>query len=579
MKGNGGVALKEISTPTALAESVDTGMVAIMRCLLALVALVVVYVDPAETPWRGLTLASVFGYALYSAVLCMDGARAALPSRTLPWIDALFFAYLVALTHGASSVFFHFFFFAIVAAAFSRGLKEGFALTMAATLSFAIIGLAGYAAGAPYEVAHSITRTISLFILGYMISYWGEHEITLHRRLGLLRELSGLVNPRDGLDKVMAQNLGRILDFFDAQSCVLVFAKSGASTRLLYRADRERPFTAFPPDEISDALAWPLLALPPTLYVSFAAGAGSLRKSAPRLVAWEPRAGRRQHGLHAQCAELASFLETSAFATVPYKQSEGIAGRLYLASSTRRFSEQETEFLAQVVAQMAISVNSVMLLDELAHDAAQQERSKISRDIHDTTVQSYIGLKLGLEALYRDISPGSQGAARIKELLDMATLTVDDLRGYIDRLRGRPTARPETQLVEQLKEQQRRYREYHGIDVKLQSAAVPRVDDRLAGEAYQVVCEALSNVFRHTAAKQAFVDLRREANTLAIEVGNDSPAGASTPPFMPRSITERTMALGGNVQVRLNNGGHDIVRVTIPFLAQEEQRRREHARP
>jgi signal transduction histidine kinase len=98
----------------------------------------------------------------------------------------------------------------------------------------------------------------------------------------------------------------------------------------------------------------------------------------------------------------------------------------------------------------------------------------------------------------------------------------------------------------------------------------------LAGEAYQVVCEALSNVFRHTAAKQAFVDLRCEANSLAIEVGNDSPAGASTVPFMPRSITERTMALGGNVQVRLNTGGHDVVRVTIPF--QEGQRdRAQHA--
>jgi hypothetical protein len=38
-------------------------------------------------------------------------------------------------------------------------------------------------------------------------------------------------------------------------------------------------------------------------------------------------------------------------------------------------------------------------------------------------------------------------------------------------------------------------------------------------------------------------------------------------PLMPRSITERTMALGGQVQVRLNNDGHDVVRVTIPLAA------------
>jgi hypothetical protein len=40
-------------------------------------------------------------------------------------------------------------------------------------------------------------------------------------------------------------------------------------------------------------------------------------------------------------------------------------------------------------------------------------------------------------------------------------------------------------------------------------------------------------------------------------------------PFIPRSITERAMSLGGNVQVRLNNGGHDVVKVTIPLVAPE----------
>ena len=155
----------------------------------------------------------------------------------------------------------------------------------------------------------------------------------------------------------------------------------------------------------------------------------------------------------------------------------------------------------------------------------------------------------------------------------MATLTVDDLRGYIDRLRGRLSPRPEAQLLAQLEEQRRRYRDYHGIDVKLHSASTLQVSDRVAGEAYQVVCEALSNVFRHTSAKQAFVDLRCDADSLAIEVGNDSPRGVSTPPFMPRSITERTMALGGKVQVRLNNEGHDVVRVTIPLLAHDDRGR------
>ncbi len=547
-------------------------MVAIMRCLLALAGLVVVYLDPTHARWVELAYSSLIIYAAYSAILCVRAVRGSFALRAQPWIDAFFYVYLVALTHGTGSIFFTFFFFAIVAASFSRGFREGFAVTMLAVLSFAVIGLAGYAAGAQFELAQALTRTISLYILGYMISYWGEHEITLRRRLGLLRELSGSVNPRAGLDSVMEQNLTRLLEFFGAQSCILVFAKAGDSTRLLYRADRSRPFAVFPPDHVSSALAGPLLCLPPQLYVSFDGRSGWLREPSLRLLAWEPGASRGERTLHAQCAELASFLETPSFASVPYQQADGIAGRFYLTSPTHRFGEQETEFLGQVVAQMATAVNNVMLLDELALNAAQQERSKISRDIHDTTVQSYIGLKLGLEALYRDISPNAPGVRRIKELLDMATLTVDDLRGYVDRLRGRQSGRHEAQLLSQLEEQQRRYRDYHGIEVKLQAATTLSVNEHVAGEAYRVVCEALSNVFRHTSAKQAFVDLRCDAESLAIEVGNDSPAD-STPPFMPRSITERTMALGGNVQVRLNNDGHDVVRVLIPLASPRGTRR------
>ena len=567
-----GAAVHQGTLPTALAESVDTGMVAIMRCLLALVGLVVIYLDPGRTPWVELTYASLLAYAAYSSVVCAVTVRHPLAQRAQPWVDVLFYVYLLALTEGAGSIFFHFFFFAIIAASFSRGFRDGFAVTMVATLAYAVIGLAGYAAGAQFELGLALTRTISLYILGYLISYWGEHELTLRRRLSLLRELSGSVNARTGLDNVMAKNLTRLLEFFGAQSCLLVFVKAGASTRLLYRADRSRPFAVFPPDEVSNALAWPLLGLPPEVCVSYDGRRSWIHKGTPRLFTWEP-GDRSDRALHGQCAEVATFLETASFASVPYKQTEGITGRLYLTSQTRRFTAQETAFLAQVLGQMATAINNVMLLDELAVNAAQKERSKISRDIHDTTVQSYIGLKLGLEALYRDISPSSPGATRIKELLDMATLTVDDLRGYVDRLRGRTPARADTELMARLEEQRRRYRDYHGIDVKLNSASTLQVNDRIAGEAYQVVCEALSNVFRHTAAKQAFVDLKCDDEALAIEVGNDSAPDSGTRPFMPRSITERTMALGGRVQVRLNNDGHDVVRIEIPLLAHEQAAR------
>jgi signal transduction histidine kinase len=152
----------------------------------------------------------------------------------------------------------------------------------------------------------------------------------------------------------------------------------------------------------------------------------------------------------------------------------------------------------------------------------------------------------------------------------MATLTVDDLRDYIDRLSGQYARRPSVNLIAGVLEQKRRYRDFHGIDIEVRCDEGLQLSDWVAGEAYQIVCEALSNVFRHTQAKQTFVSLSAQAGALQIEVGNAA-ASAGTPPFLPRSINERALSLGGSVDVLLANGEHDLVRVRIPLSTRARQ--------
>ncbi len=329
---------------------------------------------------------------------------------------------------------------------------------------------------------------------------------------------------------------------------------------MLYRAEAAKPFAILRAEELTDASAAELLALPPTVYAT----CGLAWPRSPRVIAWDQVRGRHDGAVREQCLLLANLLECAGFATVPYKQPRGIVGRLYMLSATRRYSIGDTEFLGQVANQIAVSVNNVMLLDSLTHDAALQERSKISRDIHDSTVQSYIGLKLGLEALYRDVGTESRVAARLKELLDMATLTVDDLRDYIDRLSGQYARRPSVNLIAGVLEQKRRYRDFHGIDVDVRCDEGLQLSDWVAGEAYQIVCEALSNVFRHTQAKRTFVSLSAQGGALQIEVGSAAGA-AGTASFLPRSINERAVSLGGSVEVLLGKEEHDLVRVRIPL--------------
>jgi len=95
--------------------------------------------------------------------------------------------------------------------------------------------------------------------------------------------------------------------------------------------------------------------------------------------------------------------------------------------AVRRLSDADAEFLRQAVDQIAAVADKLALVDAIMAGAAQLERSRISRDIHDTTVQPYIGLKLGSR---RCSAPQTTSPVRkqLDELVEMARLVVHDLR-------------------------------------------------------------------------------------------------------------------------------------------------------
>ena len=102
-----------------------------------------------------------------------------------------------------------------------------------------------------------------------------------------------------------------------------------------------------------------------------------------------------------ECKALANLLDTQCFLTVPYTQQDGSAGRIFLIPQKQTLSQSDIDFVVQLVTSISRVVESMHLMDELVSESAKHERFRISLDIHDTTIQPYIGLKLGLDALNR----------------------------------------------------------------------------------------------------------------------------------------------------------------------------------
>jgi signal transduction histidine kinase len=550
-------------------EAVDARMLVVVRCVLAFAALAIIFIDPLEpSRWVVLTYSSLVLYCLYSAAAVWMSFRAGWPTpgRATYWSDVGFYVYLVALTQGTSSIFFFFFFFSIIAASFSRGHREGVLVTGASVVLFLVVGLLTAPSGAAFELDRTLIRPIYLFGLGYMIAYWGGYEIQLRRRLRLLQEMSSVWNPRFGVEHTIGSNLDRLLDYFDADACILVLRRHASPPSYqMCSATRQKTGRSTVCKDITESTANELMQLPGTVG---AIHRDTLNWRLPGFYAhfvYNLEAKIRTPGFFDVCRALANLLDARAFVTVPYDQRDGTSGRLYVTSQRPRFGRQDIDFLAQFASTLSIVIENMSLLEELVFKAAENERLKVSRDLHDTTLQPYIGIKLAIDALNREAGTDNPLSTRIAKLGEMVGETIRDLRNLASTLREKERL-PGEFLSSALANLVDRYRRFYGIEVEMKSDISPALDGRLAEEAYQIVAEGLSNVLRHTNSKKASVSVRCEDARLRVDIANptgDEPNSDSS--FTPRSISERADALGGTATVDRSPDSYTVVRVEIPF--------------
>ena len=547
-------------------ETIDARMLVLLRCVLAFSALLVVVADPPKV--SSLVELAYFGvgvYFVYTALLAAIAYRLQWPAppRTLHWADVVFYSFLVALTGGTNSIFFLFFFYSIMVASFCWGSREGILVTVASSVLFVTGGLSSREL---HGQDITLVPAVYLLIFGYLISYFGGYERLLRHRLALLREINNHWNPRFGVDHTHGTNLDRLLEFYGGKSCVLVLrCPTPALNYVMYSASRDKPGYSSTPSYVAESAAGAFLRLPDSLAAFYHGPARSWWGRLRGYSGYDFELGAQTNSFYADCAAWANLLDTQVFVTVPYVQRDGASGRIFLTTDHGGFTHADIDFLAQVSDAMSTVVENMSLVEQLISKAAEHERNAISRDLHDTTIQPYIGLKLALDALHREGGSGNALSQRISELINMAEMSIRDLRQYASTLKDK-AAMPGGFLVTAVKNQAERMGRFYGVNVEVTSDISPRLQGRLAAEAFQIVAEGLSNVLRHTAAKKAFVNILCENSHLLLKIGNEAGNGVGElASFTPRSISERVQLLGGRTFVEQRQGGQTVVHVTIPM--------------
>jgi signal transduction histidine kinase len=209
-------------------------------------------------------------------------------------------------------------------------------------------------------------------------------------------------------------------------------------------------------------------------------------------------------------------------------------------------------------------IDNIRLVDRLASDAAEEERRRIARDIHDSIIQPYVGIQLGLIGLQGKLAAGGHDVeGDIERLIKLTENGITDLRNYVSGLQD--SGQSEGSLLPAVKRFAKKFSQATGLTVEIEANSEIRVNDRLAAEVFQMVAEAFSNVRRHTLAERVTTRLKCFEGQLVVRIENDRANGSASSDFTPRSITERALALGGQAHVEPWGLGGAAVVIEIPL--------------
>lgn len=197
----------------------------------------------------------------------------------------------------------------------------------------------------------------------------------------------------------------------------------------------------------------------------------------------------------------------------------------------------------------------IQLLADQVIQAQEDERRRISRELHDDTAQVLFAQLLRVTAL--KASTNEELRATAEELEDLIVEAIESVRRLALELR--PPALDDLGLRDALAELAQRFEDQLGIPVTL---TVTGLRERLGSEMelvlYRVAQEALTNVAKHAAATAADLELRRTESGVVVSI-EDNGKGFNPEESVPSDgqgiglglfgMEERVALVGGTLSI------------------------------
>jgi signal transduction histidine kinase len=406
-------------------------------------------------------------------------------------------------------------------------------------------------------------------VSGLGMGFLGAREREHLSRQQFLEKLSRLLQFDRGLTESVRHALGEMALAFECEQACLAVRDEDLERLFVWRV---RPNDSEPcsPETLPLVRSDTFLAdsLETSLCWEFRNGRGGG-------FGWDRRTGETSRDVPAPPNSTREEFGARALLAVTIEGGGRPAGRVLLLNPRDRFTHGDLRWFEQIVRQIGPPLENVFLLRSLRARAVESERSRISRDLHDGTLQTLLSLNIQLDVLRRKVPQTPDlASAELANLQKTVQQESEELRRMVTDLR--PLRVESADMRELMLGFAERFRNESGLglDLFIEDRNL-RLPDRICRELFQIYRESLHNIKKHANASHVVVKLGQDELKVFLVVDDNgrgfSFAGRFTSEELDRlrlgpiSIKERTRSVGGTLTVESNPGHGARLSIEIPL--------------
>jgi signal transduction histidine kinase/HAMP domain-containing protein len=291
----------------------------------------------------------------------------------------------------------------------------------------------------------------------------------------------------------------------------------------------------------------------------------------------------RFHGRRAQSLQQEKL---NTLVHVPLTAKGYVLGSMCVGTrQDRDFDGDEQELLKAIGSQIAVAIENARLYEEgqikermrgelfkKAINAQEEERRRIARELHDETSQSLTALLFASEEA-REMSSLKDVRQRLDGMHELIQHTLDGVHKLIFDLR--PSVLDHLGLVPAIRWLTKTRLEAKGVRIRFEERGkTHRLAPEVETAIFRVMQEAVSNISRHSAARNVSITYAMDPENVCVCVEDDGigfdPYELGLSPDNPRGLgllgmQERLELLGGELEIQSTPGSGTQLNIRVPL--------------